>query len=116
MPKLIFDIETVGEDFDELDETTQEVLTRWIKREANSEEEYRESLKELKEELGFSPLTGQIVAIGVLDYEKEKGVIYFQTPGEKIEEFEEDNFKFKPMTEKEMLERLLDRANSVGME
>lgn len=104
MPKLIFDIETIGEDFDSLDKTTQEVLTRWIKKDANSEKEYKASLADLKNRLGFSPLTGEIVAIGILDYEKDKGVVYFQAPGKKIDEFEEDNIKFKPMTEKEMLE------------
>ena len=40
MSKLIFDIETVGENFDELDETTQEVLTKWIKKESANETEY----------------------------------------------------------------------------
>ncbi len=111
MPKLIFDIETVGDDFDRLDKTTQEVLTRWIKREAGENgERHEELLQELKEGLGFSPLTGEIVAIGVLDYEKEKGVVYFQAPGEDIKEFEENNFKFKPMSEKEMLENFWEGA------
>lgn len=104
MPKLIFDIETIGENFDSLDETTQEVLTRWIKKESESAEEYQISLQELKEGLGFSPLTGEIVAIGVLDYEKDKGTVYFQAPGEQIKNFEEDNITFKQMEEKEMLE------------
>ena len=103
MPKLIFDIETVGEDFDSLDETTKEVLTRWIKKEADNKKEYEAELEDLKNRLGFSPLTGEIVAIGVLDYEKDKGVVYFQAPGADAEEFEEDEFKFKPMTEQKML-------------
>jgi hypothetical protein len=34
MATLVFDIETVGEDFDALDETSQDVLTRWIKKES----------------------------------------------------------------------------------
>lgn len=103
MPKLIFDIETIGEDFDSLDKTTQEVLTYWIKKNASNEDEYKTSLTDLKNRLGFSPLTGEIVAIGILDYEKNRGVVYFQAPGQKINEFEEANIKFKPMTEKEML-------------
>ncbi len=32
MSRLIFDIETIGEDFDKLDKTTQDVLTKWIKK------------------------------------------------------------------------------------
>ncbi|KKQ23169.1 MAG: hypothetical protein US36_C0003G0003 [Candidatus Wolfebacteria bacterium GW2011_GWC1_37_10] len=102
--KLVFDIETIGVDFDALDNTTQDVLTRWIKKESAGETEYKEALRELKEGLGFSPLTGEIVAIGVLDVDKNQGAVYFQAPGENIKEFSEDNIKFKQMTEKEMLE------------
>ena len=104
MPKLIFDIETIGENFDELDQATQEVLTKWIKKDSESEEEYVKALEELKSGLGFSPLTGQIVAIGVLDYDKNQGVVYFQVPGENLKDFQEENITFKPCTEKEMLE------------
>ena len=106
MPKLIFDIETIGENFDELDSATQEVLTKWIKKDSESEEEYIKALEELKSGLGFSLLTGQIVAIGVLDYDKNQGVVYFQAPGENFKEFQEENITFKPCTEKEMLENL----------
>ena len=104
MPKLIFDIETIGENFDELDSATRDVLTKWIKKDSESEEEYVKALEELKSGLGFSPLTGQIVAIGVLDYDKNQGVVYFQAPGENFKDFQEDNITFKPSTEKEMLE------------
>lgn len=104
MPKLIFDIETVGDDFESFDETSQEVLTRWIKKESRDEKEYEKLLEDLKEGLGFSPLTGQIAVIGVLDYERNKGVIYFSAPGEKFKEFTEGIFTYKPMSEQEMLE------------
>ena len=104
MSKLIFDIETIGENFDELDSATRDVLTKWIKKDSESEEEYVKALEELKSGLGFSPLTGQIVAIGVLDYDKNQGVVYFQAPGENFKEFQEENTTFKPCTEKEMLE------------
>lgn len=103
MSRLIFDIETVGEDFGALDHATQEVLTRWIKKDSSSEEEYKTALEELKGGMGFSPLTGEIVAIGVLDYEKNQGAVYYQAPNGKDEEFSENGIKFKPMSEKEML-------------
>lgn len=109
--KLIFDIETVGADFDSFDKTTQEALTRWIKKESESEEEYQESLRELKEGLGFSPLTGEIVVIGTLDYTTNQGGIYFQAPGKNIEEMTEEGIKFKQMTEKEMLEQFWQIAS-----
>lgn len=112
MAKLIFDIETVGENFDELDQTTQDVLTKWIKKEASDEDDYKKSLDDLKSGLGFSALTGEIVAIGVLDYEKDKVVVYFQAPGGGLGESEEEDVKFKPMTEKEMLENFWNGAKN----
>ncbi|HUZ92375.1 MAG TPA: ribonuclease H-like domain-containing protein [Candidatus Paceibacterota bacterium] len=108
--KLIIDIETVGEDFNALDHASQEALTRWIKKESANGEEYKVALDELKTRLGFSPLTGEIVAIGVLDYYKDEGVVYFQAPGEKLKESQEGNMTFKPMGEKEMLEKFWDGA------
>lgn len=102
---LVFDIETIGEEFDLLDEATQHSLTRWIRREAGDDEgKFNAGLQDLKEGLGFSPLTGEISAIGVYDTEKKKGVVYFQAPEQGLEDFIRDDFAFKPRTEKEMLE------------
>ena len=127
---LIFDIETIGVDYDALDEPTQKNLTRWIYRQAgNDKKKYNALFTDLKEGLGFSPLTGEIVAIGVYDDIKNKGVVYYSTSfansknfhdkepkesdfkfiwGDKekkqLAEYEkQENFEFKPMNEKEML-------------
>lgn len=102
---LVFDIETIGEDFDTLDEITQETLTRWIKKESDTETEYEKSLADLKNGLGFSPLTGEIVAIGVYDTEKDKAAVYFQAPNGSIENSEEDNVKFRILDEKGLLQQ-----------
>lgn len=102
--KLVFDIETIGVDFDSLDKASQESLTRWIKKESESEEDYKNALEELKNGLGFSPLTGEIVAIGVLDVDQNQGVVYFQAPDKNLKETTEGGITYKPMTEKEMLE------------
>ncbi len=110
MAKLIFDIETVGVDFDSLDDVTKDALTWWIKEESKDQTEYQKTLEGLKGRLGFSPLTGEIVAIGVLDYEKNQGAVYFQAPNQKIESFEEEGFKFKALTEKEMLSSFWEGA------
>jgi DNA polymerase elongation subunit (family B) len=108
MPKLVFDIETVGEDYNKLDETTQGFLTRWIRKESDSEEAYKKELEVLKNEMGYSPFTGEVVVIGVLDVEKNKGMVYFQAPGKEIDDFEENGIKFKQTTEREMLEKFWD--------
>lgn len=101
---LVFDIETVGWDYEKLDAITQHNLTRWIEREAGEDEEkYQTMFKDLKEGLGFSPLTGEIVALGVYDTVKDKGVVYFQSPDLELKDYKEENFTFKPRTEAEML-------------
>ncbi|MFZ2187533.1 MAG: ribonuclease H-like domain-containing protein [Candidatus Moraniibacteriota bacterium] len=106
MSTLIFDIETVGEDFDSLDETSQDVLTRWIKKESESGGDYTAALADLKNGMGFSPLTGQIVAIGIYDAEREKGAVYFQSSSQEEEKsLEGHGCKLVVMTEKEMLRK-----------
>ncbi|MDD4333482.1 MAG: ribonuclease H-like domain-containing protein [Patescibacteria group bacterium] len=124
---LIFDIETIGESFDDLDEATQNSLTRWIRREAGEDEgKFNANLKDLKEGLGFSPLTGEIVAIGVFDTIKNRGAVYFQSPNLLVDvpvaashhrdpdshvgNFTKDNFSFKVKSEKEMLEAFWEGA------
>ncbi len=102
---LVFDIETVGADFDQLDKTTQEQLTRWIRREAGENQaQYDALMAEMKDGLGFSPLTGEIVALGIYDTDKNRGVVYFQSPELELKDYQEENFTFKPRTEAEMLQ------------
>ncbi len=109
--KLVIDIETIGEDFEALDKATQENITRWIKRDSGSEEEYKIALEDLKNGLGFSPLTGEIVAIGLLDYHKNEGAVYYRAPGQKNAETKEDGVSFKQMTEKDMLVKFWELAS-----
>jgi DNA polymerase elongation subunit (family B) len=104
MRTLVFDIETIGEDFDALDEVTKKMLTRWIKEDVMSEEEYRAALEDVKQGLGFSPLTGEIAAIGMLDYEQDRAAVYFQAPGESFGDFEEEGVTYRQMAEADMLE------------
>ncbi len=103
MKTIVFDIETAGEDFDKMDSTTQKVLTRYIKDEGLDDKEYGKKLDDIKNELVFSPLTSQIVAVGVIDAEDKKGAVYYQNPKSK-KDFEEDGIVFKAMDEKEILE------------
>jgi len=100
---LIFDIETVGEDFDQMDEVTQHVLTRRVRETAMSDSELEEGLKSIRGRTGLSPLTGQIVAIGVLAGDSDQGAVYYQAPGTEGQEIEEDGIKLVAMSEPEML-------------
>jgi len=111
MSTLIFDIETIGEEWNGLDETTQHVLTRWVDRTAKTEEERDAGLKDLREGLGFSPLTGEVVAIGLYDLEREKGVVYYQAE-ERVDDYEIGEYTLKVRTEKEMLKDFWDGASA----
>lgn len=102
---LVFDIETVGESWEALDETTQHNLSWYLRESSKNDEEFEYEMKELKEGMGLSPLTGFIVAIGVYDTEKGKGAVYFSAPGATIESSEENGIKYEVMDEKAMLEQ-----------
>jgi DNA polymerase elongation subunit (family B) len=104
MSKIIFDIETIGKDFDSLDEKTQDYLLRWSDTE--------DKVQETKESLAFYPLTGEIITIGLLNPATEKGAVYFQSPGTKIEPFEEKGIVFETGTEKHILEKFWDTVKS----
>ncbi len=112
MTTLVFDIETVGESWDSIDQTTQSVLTRWIDRTLHTPEEREAALKDLKDGLGFSPLTGKIVAIGLYDVERAQGVVFYDTNGTEVKEVENDEYIFKPRTEAAMLRDFWDGARS----
>ncbi|TAL27864.1 MAG: 3'-5' exonuclease, partial [Nitrospirae bacterium] len=102
--RIIFDIETVGKDFDSFDKGTQEYLLKW----AESEED----IKDVKESLSFYPLTGEIITIGMLNPETDKGAVYFQAPGTTIAPFEENGIRFETGSEKDILEKFWNTVKS----
>ncbi len=97
MGRIIFDIETVGVDFDSLDQSTQEYLLRWAE---TDEDELK-----VRESLSFYPLTGEIVAIGMLDPDSNIGAVYFQSLGDLLLPFEEDGIRYECGTEAELLQK-----------
>jgi DNA polymerase elongation subunit (family B) len=97
MSRIIFDIETVGKDFETLDSPTQEYLLKY----AGTEDEK----EEIKERLSFYPLTGEIVAIGMLDPDTQKGKVFFQNVGDPLLPFEEDGVLYETGSEKEILNK-----------
>lgn len=109
MSTLIFDIETVGEEYEALDDTTKEVLTRWAQKTAKTDEEYSLLETDIKNGLGFSPLTGYIVAIGLYDLERARGVVYYTgVAGER--DIEEGDFIYKERSEEAMLREFWEGA------
>ncbi len=111
MATLVFDIETVGEPWEDLDDVTKKVLTRWVERSKFPKEEKEQLLNDLKTELGFSPLTGTVVAIGLYDIERQQGVVYYSGVGSEADE-RVDAYTLKQRTEKDMLEDFWEGARS----
>jgi len=93
---IVFDIETVGHDFDSLDERSKESFLKYAKTE--------EEIDAAKNSLGLFPLTGKIVAIGMLEVESDKGCVYFQNGNSPKEKFEENDITYISGNEKEILQ------------
>ncbi|VAX34672.1 hypothetical protein MNBD_NITROSPIRAE03-229 [hydrothermal vent metagenome] len=104
MSRIIFDIETIGADFDALDLPQQEYLLKYAETEEEAEA--------VKDSLGLYPLTGEIVTIGLMNPDTLKGVLYFQAPGKDIAPFEEDGIQYETGTEREILEKFWDVIKS----
>lgn len=109
MRTLIFDIETVGESWEMFDPMTQSVLSRWVERTTRTSLERHAGMRDLIDGLGFSPLTGTIVAIGVFDLELNEGVVYYVS-NSTVGDTEYGNFTLKVRSEKEMLESFWEGA------
>lgn len=98
--KIIIDIETIGTDYDSLDEISREYIIKY----AETEDE----IKAAKEGLGLSPLTGEIVAIGMLNPDSNRGAVYYQSPEVPQDPSEEDGIEYTAGTEAEILIKFWD--------
>ncbi len=110
---LVLDIETIGEKWEAIDAFSQDNLSSWVKKESKNETDLAIQMEALKEGLGFSPLTGQIVAIGIHDYENKKSAVYYEAKeegdGSKVVE---DGVTYEIMSEARMLNKFWSVAES----
>src|SRR3989339_99316 len=105
MNTVIFDIETVGMDFSSLDDAQKFYLFKGAENDEDKE-------KAIDQMALWAP-TNQIVAIGMLSVESEKGAMYFSASAEaladkqsyKIEDWEDNGIKYWAGDEKEILEK-----------
>ncbi len=103
MSRIVFDIETAGQDFESLDPETREYLLKWTETE--------DDVVKVKESLSFFPQTGEIVAIGMLNPDTSRGAVYFQCPDHSVSAFENNGIAFEPATEKGILEHFWATVN-----
>jgi len=103
---LIFDIETVGFELENLAESQQEFLLRYAEKE--KDEILREEKKdEAARYLSLYPYTAKIISIGLLNTETEGTLVLYSSSSTSDEnedwEVEEKNIKYKSLTEVELL-------------
>ncbi|MFH1655310.1 MAG: ribonuclease H-like domain-containing protein [Candidatus Omnitrophota bacterium] len=95
MKKLILDIETVGVDFDKMDEASREYMLKYAEDEKEQEA--------IRQSTSFYPLTAEVVAIGMLNPDTDKTIVYYQNPKKEKEE-KESKTDFIAGSEKEILQ------------
>ena len=101
MTAVVIDIETVGSDFDALDATSQEYFLKYAKTE--------EEKAEARNSLSFYPVTAQVVAIGLLEAETDKGFVFFQNGPKNSEQFTEGPISYIAGDEKEILSKFWEQ-------
>ncbi|MEK6756759.1 MAG: ribonuclease H-like domain-containing protein [Bacteroidota bacterium] len=81
MSRVVLDIETVGHPLESFDEAQQKYLLKF----AETEEERVETIQKLS----LYPMTAQVIAIGMLNPDTNRGKVLFQSD-ENIDKFSED--------------------------
>lgn len=103
MPKLVIDIETVGKNIADFDPISQDYFNHWAAEAAVSPEEIPHELKKIEDGFSFSPLTAEVVCVGMFNPETSKGLMYYQNPKNIGKEFEDRGVKITAMSEADIL-------------
>jgi hypothetical protein len=104
MARIIFDIETAGFDFESFEEPVREYLMKWAETEAEK--------NEVRESLSFYPLTGEIVSIGMLNPDTDKGAVFFQNNGDPFLTLEEEGIRYEAGNEQEIIHKFWETVKS----
>lgn len=100
MTQLVIDIETLGYPFDSFDEPQQEYLLKF----AETEEERAEAIQKLS----LYPTTAQIIAIGMLNPETDRGKVLFQADESVDAHSKDERVHFLSGSESEILTQFWD--------
>lgn len=105
MSALILDIETAGLPKDRFDQRTLELMTKRL--------EGREDAKPIEELFGLSPFTGQVVAIGTIDSDSNRGAVYYVDPSGSTDDEDDNGVVFRIFkTEVELLKKFWELSQS----
>jgi DNA polymerase elongation subunit (family B) len=97
MARIVIDIETLGFPLDSFDEKQQEYLLKFSSTDAEREEAIQK--------LSLYPTTAQIIAIGMLNPETNRGKVLYQSDTPSTQNSDDGNVQFITGTEKEILEQ-----------
>ncbi|MDH7604771.1 MAG: ribonuclease H-like domain-containing protein [Melioribacter sp.] len=109
---LVFDIETVGYEFNSLSESQQEYILRYAEQEKD-ELKREEKIEDAKRYLSLYPFTAKIVAIGMLNTETENVMVLYESKQKEEFKSEEKKATYKSMTEEEMIMYFWDCVKKV---
>ncbi|NMC36638.1 hypothetical protein GYA49_06395 [Candidatus Beckwithbacteria bacterium] len=102
---MVFDIETAGKAFEDLEEWDQNYLLHTLQRQAKTE-------KEAKQATGLYPLYGQVVAIGMYNPVSQNGMVYVLSAKKTTLKPENKDFKYQVFEkESQLLEAFWQTAN-----
>lgn len=107
MAELVFDIESAPIPLAEFDEVQQEYLMKWAEEEETTEAQ-EQKREELLQGMAFNAMTAQVIAIGMLNVESNKGRVYYQSPEQDSWSSDDEMVLFEGGTESEILERFWD--------
>lgn len=111
--QLVFDIETVGFDFESLADSQKEYLLRYAERETD-EKLKKQKIDEAIRYLSLYPFTAKVIAIGLYHTEMEKALVLYESEkGEKNVVSDDEHVVYKALTEDEMLKTFWEYASKV---
>ncbi|MCB0731279.1 MAG: ribonuclease H-like domain-containing protein [Ignavibacteriae bacterium] len=99
---IVFDIETVGFDLENLSESQQEFLLRYAEKEQDDQVK-KEKTDEAERYLSLYPFTAKIISIGLLNTDTEGTLILYNTKDEEVWKNSEKNITYKGLEETEIL-------------
>ena len=110
MKKLVFDIETVGADFDRFDQGLKEYLMNRAEKYRLEHQDEKDleglSLEEIaKSRMGLESVFSHIAAIGVMDADTKKGSVYYMDRSIESNSSKDDFFSYIPAAEKDILQK-----------
>lgn len=101
---LVFDIETVGTEFETLSETQQEFLLRFAEQETESAKK-ETMIENTKRCLSLYPFTAKIVCLAMMNTDTSKTLVLFDKNTQESWESEEENVIYQSATEEEIVSK-----------